>query len=204
MRHGTVQVHTPLRNIEVTSCSTGGGRGGILGDLQRRDFTINALALSYPDGQLLDPFGGQEDLLAGTLRGAVADALARFREDPLRTLRAGRFVSVYGFELEPQTFDAIAKAAPGLQEVACERIREEFFKMLLGKHFGDGFEMMLRGSVVPEILPEFSMLKEDGDGLVRRRSVVEHVVRAVQFCPYRIRCDWLRCFIISVKKERRG
>ena len=112
VRHGTVQVHTRLRSIEVTSCPAG-EREGILADLKRRDFTVNALALSYPAGVLLDPYGGQEDLLAGSLR-AVEDAPSRFREDPLRTLRAGRFISVYGFRIESRTFAALQEAAPGL------------------------------------------------------------------------------------------
>ena len=182
--HGTVQVHTRLRNIEVTSCPPG-GRQGILADLQRRDFTVNALALSYPDGLLLDPFGGQKDLRAGTLR-AVEDARARFREDPLRTLRAGRFISVYGFELESQTFAALAEAAPGLQAVACERIREEFFKMLLGKYFRDGFKVMLRSHVVPEILPELSVVSGDERVAPGYAEAVAHALNAVHFSPYRI------------------
>ncbi|HTY21721.1 MAG TPA: hypothetical protein VMC85_01225, partial [Desulfomonilaceae bacterium] len=87
VRHGTVQIHSGQRTIEATSCPAAGPEG-ILADLKRRDFTVNALALSYPEGQLIDPFGGQNDLLSLTLR-AVGDARARFYEDPLRTLRAG-------------------------------------------------------------------------------------------------------------------
>lgn len=184
IRHGTVQVHTPLRSLEVTFCPPGGGQG-ILADLRRRDFTVNALALSYPQGRLLDPFGGQKDLLAGTLR-AVEDARARYREDPLRTLRAGRFISAYGFELEPQSFAALEEAAPGLQEVACERIREEFFKMLLGENFRNAFEVMSRGQIVPQILPELAVVIEDGICGSDLGQEVEHVVKSVQFSPYRL------------------
>ena len=185
VRHGTVQVHTRLRSIEVTSCPAG-GREGILADLKRRDFTVNALALSYPAGVLLDPFGGQEDLLAGSLR-AVEDAPSRFREDALRTLRAGRFVSVYGFKIEPRTFVALEEAAPGLQGVARERIREELFKMLLGKYFREGFEVLMRGHVIQEILPEFSWVSEsEGLGL-RCAAGVEHAVNTAHLSPSRIR-----------------
>ena len=184
IRHGTVQVHTRLRSLEVTSCP-GGGREGILADLRRRDFTVNALALSYPDGELLDLFGGREDLRAGRLR-AVEDAGARFREDPLRTLRAGRFVSVYGFELEPQTFAALAEAAPGLRKVACERLREEFFKMLLGKYFREALAVMFRGQVVPEILPELAVTRDGERTAAGNAAAVEHAVNTVHFSPFRL------------------
>jgi tRNA nucleotidyltransferase (CCA-adding enzyme) len=152
LRHGTVQIHTAKKNIEVTSCPSAGFEG-IIADLQRRDFTVNALAFSYPQGQLIDPFGGQKDLLSRTLR-SVGDAGCRFAEDPLRTLRAGRFMSAYGFNIDPQTFMALKEAAPGLQRVSRERIREEFFKMLLGEFFPDAFDEMVRGGVIQEFLPE--------------------------------------------------
>ncbi len=185
VRHGTVQVHTRLRSIEVTSCPAG-EREGILADLKRRDFTVNALALSYPAGVLLDPYGGQEDLLAGSLR-AVEDAPSRFREDPLRTLRAGRFISVYGFRIESRTFAALQEAAPGLQGVAQERVREELFKMLLGKYFREGFEVLMRGHVIQEILPEFSRVNEsEGLGL-HCAAGVEHAVNTAHLSPSRIR-----------------
>jgi tRNA nucleotidyltransferase (CCA-adding enzyme) len=185
VRHGTVQVHTRLRSIEVTSCPAG-EREGILADLKRRDFTVNALALTYPAGVLLDPCGGQEDLLAGILR-AVEDAPSRFREDPLRTLRAGRFISVYGFKIEPRTFAALEEAAPGLRGVARERIREELFKMLLGKYFREGFEMLVRGHVIQEMLPEFSRVSE-GEGLgFHCVPGVAHAVNTVHLSPPRIR-----------------
>lgn len=183
IRHGTVQVHTRLRSVEVTSCPPGGE--GILADLRRRDFTVNALALSYPDGELLDLFGGEDDLRAGRLR-AVEDARARFREDPLRTLRAGRFVSVYGFELEPETFTALAEAAPGLRKVACERIREEFFKMLLGKHFREAFAVMSRGHVVLEILPELKVASDGERAAAENAPALAHAVNTVHFSPYRL------------------
>ncbi len=152
LRHGTVQIHSGQNNIEVTSCPAA-GLEGILADLKRRDFTINALALSYPEGKLIDPFGGQSDLLSQTLK-AVDDAPMRFREDPLRTLRAGRFMSVYGFQLDPETFVALKDTAPELHLVSRERIREELFKMLLGEHFPDAFGWMVQGGVIQEILPE--------------------------------------------------
>ena len=180
-RHGTVQVHTRVRSIEVTSCA-GAGLQGIRADLQRRDFTINALALTYPDGLLLDPFRGREDLATRTLR-AVENASARFREDPLRTLRAGRFSSVYGFKIEPLTFAALQETAPRLQGVAWERIRDEFFKMLLGRQVRKGFAVLIRGGILPVILPE---LTEDAEEGTDREEALEHLINSVAYSPRRI------------------
>jgi tRNA nucleotidyltransferase (CCA-adding enzyme) len=187
LRHGTVQIHCDNEIIEVTSCPTAGPEG-ILADLQRRDFTANALAFSYPDGQLLDPFGGQRDILSQTLR-SVGDAGSRFSEDPLRTLRAGRFLSVYGFNVEPDTFAAIQKVASGLQRVSFERIREEFFKMLLGKYFTNAFNEMMRGGVIQQFLPELAAqamaILTDLDGA--SLDLIEHSIDAVQCSPFRLR-----------------
>ncbi len=186
LRHGTVQVHTGQTNIETTSCPAP-GLEGILIDLKRRDFTVNALAYSYPEGELLDPAGGQRDLHLGVLR-AVEDPFLRFNEDPLRTLRAGRFMSVYGFDIEEQTFIALRGASPGLQRVAIERIREEFFKMLLGEHFSEAFGAMLRGGVIREILPELSGRgSSEGANSGCREEVLDHSVRAVFNSPFRLR-----------------
>ncbi len=180
-RHGTVQVHTRVRSIEVTSCA---GLQGIRADLQRRDFTINALALTYPDGLLLDPFRGRWDLATRTLR-AVENASARFREDPLRTLRAGRFSSVYGFEIEPLTFAALQETAPRLQGVAWERIRDEFFKMLLGRQVRKGFAVLIRGGILPVILPEVTRDAEEGTDRDCEETL-EHLVNCVAYSPRRI------------------
>ena len=175
LRHGTVQIHTGQNNVEVTSCPAA-GLEGILADLKRRDFTINALALSYPEGKLIDPFGGQNDLLSQTLK-AVDDAPMRFREDPLRTLRAGRFMSVYGFHLAPETFAALRDTAPQLHLASRERIREELFKMLPGEYFPDAFGWMVRGGVIQEILPE---LMESSFAFTRRRMEDRGADRGMQ------------------------
>ncbi len=185
LRHGTVQIHAGKMKIEVTSCP-GPGIGGITADLRRRDFTVNALALSYPEGRLIDPFGGRGDLFSRTLR-AVDDARARFREDPLRTLRAGRFMSVCGFSLDPETFAALKNEAPGIRRVARERVREELFKMLPGAYFRDAFGCMVRGRVIQEILPEMAASSNEPDRQGDRATVLEHTVRAVHCSPPRLR-----------------
>ena len=101
-------------------------------DLARRDFTINALALSSVDGaapQIIDPFGGQKDLESGKIK-SVGDPDKRFLEDALRMLRAVRFASTFGFEIDPQIFDAIRKNSASIKYIAKERIRDEILKII--------------------------------------------------------------------------
>jgi tRNA nucleotidyltransferase/poly(A) polymerase len=152
LRHGTVQVLTPDREVEVTTVP-GSGAEGVQADLGRRDFTVNAMAWAFPQGVFLDPHGGRRDLGEGRLCG-VGDAAQRFREDPLRTLRAGRFVSTCGLRIEAATFEALKQEAAGLIRVAPERIREEWLRLLLGRGMWEGVVSMWRGGVIRVTLPE--------------------------------------------------
>lgn len=127
-------------------------------DLQRRDFTISAMALKAIDTQshtfeLLDPFHGQTDLEQGLVR-AVGDPHQRFAEDALRMLRAIRFASQLGFTIETQTFAAIQQHASTLQAIAFERIRDEFFKMLVSPYPDQAIALMFNASLLQFILPE--------------------------------------------------
>ncbi len=172
IRHGTVRIHTRLRDVEVTSYP-GARLEGILADLARRDFTINALALSYPEGALLDPHDGRADL-DGRLLRAVGDANARFGEDPLRVLRAFRFVSELGFRIHEDTYVAVVPGAAGLLTVAGERIREELFRILLGGHASESLSLMRDTGTLRTILPEL----DDGAAL--------HTIPAIGECPPRL------------------
>lgn len=110
----------------------------ILEDLQRRDFTINALAYHPFTHRWLDPEGGRADLTRGVVR-AVGDPGRRFAEDYLRILRMVRFAARFGFSIDPETFAAARAAAPGLRQLSAERVREEWFKGLVSarqvRHF---------------------------------------------------------------------
>lgn len=185
IRHGTVQVLSGRRAVEVTS-SSGTEREGIVDDLKRRDFTVNAIALEYPSLKLIDPFGGQRDIQAAVLRG-VGDARARFREDPIRTLRAGRFVSVYGFSVEEITFDALRGEAQGLDSVAVERVREEMFKLLLGDYLREAFALMNRSGVIRVVLPEILDGSQQESNITVRQRAYEHLVRCAQLSQKRLR-----------------
>lgn len=201
IRHGTVQVLTGRRSVEVTSYA-GTGREGIVDDLERRDFTVNAIALAYPSLELIDPFGGQRDIQAAVLRG-VGDARARFREDPIRTLRACRFVSVYGFSVEQNTFDALKGEVQGLASVAVERIREEMFKFLLGDYLPEAFELMNRSGAVRIVLPEILEGPQQESNSTARQKICEHLVRCTHFSQKRLRLRLAALFHDVAKLDMR-
>jgi tRNA nucleotidyltransferase (CCA-adding enzyme) len=141
IQHGTVSVVLNRERFEVTTFRMDGdyedGRRplevvfvrSLREDLARRDFTINAMALGR-DGELHDPFGGQDDLRVRLVR-AVGEPERRFQEDALRMLRGIRFAAQLGFEIESATKTAIWREAHRLKTIARERIREEWHKMLL-------------------------------------------------------------------------
>ena len=139
-RFGTIGVLDPAGALhEVTTFRrdvTTDGRHAVVAfgvslddDLARRDFTINALAYHPLRAAWRDPFGGATDLAAGVIR-AVGTADERFREDYLRILRALRFAARFDFTIEPATWDALRTAAPGLDALSAERVRDEWFKGL--------------------------------------------------------------------------
>ncbi len=185
IRHGTVQIRTERRGVEVTSVPFR-GEEGIIRDLSRRDFSVNAMALSFPEAQLLDLHNGRNDLEKRVLR-ATGNPLERFREDPLRVLRAARFVSVYGFGIEERTFEAMREEAHGLSYVAGERIRDELCKLLLGDHVVEAFGWMKRSGTLDVIFSEIL----ECCGRTQREDPLyddyEHTLLTVSHCPRRLR-----------------
>lgn len=146
-------------------------------DLSRRDFTMNALVYNEREG-IKDLFGGLDDIKNGVVR-AIGVAENRFREDALRILRAMRFASTLGFEIEKETKAAMIKCAPLLNNISGERISAELNKLLVGKNVGG----VLRScrEVFEVILP---VIKEMHGFLQRTKyhiyDVWEHTVRAVE------------------------
>ena len=141
IKHGTVTVLTGAGGVEVTTFRAEGGYadgrhpdavtfgGDLAGDLSRRDFTINAMALG-PDGAVIDPFGGRADLKAGLIR-CVGEPERRFGEDALRMLRAVRFSAQLDFAIEGATAEALRKSAGLTARLSAERVRAELEKTLL-------------------------------------------------------------------------
>lgn len=127
-------------------------------DVARRDFTINALLLDPANGEVLDFVGGRDDLRDGIIR-AIGEPERRFEEDKLRMLRAVRFAARFGYAIEPRTFSAIKKLAPGIHQVSAERVRDELTKILTEGHARRGFELLDETGLLVEVLPEIAKMK---------------------------------------------
>lgn len=165
IQHGTVTVLVKGTHVEVTTFRTEDGyvdgrrptavtfRTDVVEDLSRRDFTINAMAFSPTRGELVDPFDGQGDLSRRLVR-AVGDAVARFSEDGLRSLRAVRFATVLDFALHPYTQAAIPTTLPVFRKVSTERVRDEFEKTLMSPRAPSGLALLQQVQLLPEFLPE--------------------------------------------------
>jgi putative nucleotidyltransferase with HDIG domain len=127
-------------------------------DALRRDFTINALLLDPVGGEVLDFVYGRADLDSKLIR-AIGDPERRFREDHLRLLRAVRFATRLGFEIEADTFAAIRRLAPSIQSVSAERVRDEITRILTEGGARRGMELLDATGLLQEVLPEVAALK---------------------------------------------
>lgn len=152
-------------------------------DLSRRDFTVNALALSLSNGteeEIVDPFGGREDLQKKMIR-AVGDAGERLEEDALRLMRAVRFSAQLGFEIEEKTAKAVKEKAGLLEFIAKERIRDEFFKLLMTDDAGGGVRRMEELGLLKHAVPEICEGVGMDQNLHHQYTVFEHNVRALEY-----------------------
>lgn len=168
---GTAQFHYEGMEIEFVGARKESYRrnsrkpivenGSLEDDLLRRDFTINALAMSLTPGEewrLIDLFGGQKDLQACKIVTPREPGIT-FDDDPLRMMRAVRFASQLGFSIAPHVFDAIVKYAVRLHIVSSERIVDEFNKILLSPRPSEGLFLLERTGLLAHFLPEVDALK---------------------------------------------
>ena len=165
LQHGTVTVVHGGEHYEVTTLrgetTYSDGRhpdevhfvDDITADLARRDFTINAIAVATDNGALVDPFHGRADIDAKLIR-AVGRAFERFSEDGLRVLRAARFSATLGFELDPETFAAIAPTLDTFRKVSAERVRDEWIKTMKAKTPSRAFDVMRASGILGVSCPE--------------------------------------------------
>jgi len=151
-------------------------------DAAHRDFTVNAMVAAWPGLELLDPVSGLADLDAQRLR-SPGDPAERFGEDPLRVLRAARFVAELGFALDCGTEEAACIAAPLLAKVAAERVRDELTALLLGPHVGEGLRVALRTGALAETLPEVAALDGVTQPTFHDLDVFAHTVMTVEGTP---------------------
>lgn len=149
------------------------------GDLSRRDFTVNAMALRVPDLEFVDPFGGASDLAKGVLRTPV-DPRQSFDDDPLRMMRAVRFVAQLGFTIETNTAEAIVDMVDRLDIVSAERIRDEITKLLLSDRPRKGLEALVESGIAKRVLPEIPALQLEIDEHHRHKDVFEHTMMVLE------------------------
>lgn len=142
-------------------------------DLQRRDFTVNALALRVPQLVLVDPSRGVDDLIAGLLR-TPGTPEASFGDDPLRMLRAARFVAQLGFRLDDDARRAMTAMADRIDIVSAERIRGELAKLLESDRPRSGIELLVETGLADRILPEVPALRLQVDEHHHHKDVYQH------------------------------
>ncbi len=143
------------------------------GDLSRRDFTVNAMAVRLPDLSFVDPFDGLADLAAGTLRTPVT-ARQSFDDDPLRMMRAARFAAQLGFRIDPDAAAAATEMAERITIVSAERVRDELVKLLLSPTPRPGIRALVELGLADHVLPELPALRLEIDEHHRHKDVYEH------------------------------
>ena len=148
-------------------------------DLHRRDFTINAMAISLNNGEFVDLFDGIGDLERGIIRTPL-DPDVTFSDDPLRMMRAIRFATQLGFNLDAQTFDSIGKNRERIHIITRERIAEELNKIMLARRPSEGWLLLDKTGLLPLIFPELAALKgvevKDGRG---HKDVFYHTLQVL-------------------------
>ena len=148
-------------------------------DLSRRDFTVNAMAIRLPDLELVDPFGGIADIAAGRLRTPLPPEES-FTDDPLRMLRAARFMAGFGLEPDPDIRAAVEKLRDRLDIVSAERIRDELDKLIQVERPTEGLRFLVSTGLADHFLPELSGLSLEQDPIHRHKDVLEHTYAVVE------------------------
>ena len=176
LKHDTVSLVSDGQTFEITTFR--GEKGNIEEDLCLRDFTINAMALDEETGGIFDPCGGQRDLMKHVVR-ASGNPHARFREDPLRLLRAVRFASETGFCIERNTLVAMGDLANLLKSIAQERIRDELIRILMSEKPSASFNLMIKTNILKEFLPELQEGRFKRQNTYHRYTILKHILKTV-------------------------
>ncbi|MGI5493062.1 CCA tRNA nucleotidyltransferase [Microtetraspora malaysiensis] len=145
------------------------------GDLARRDFAVNAMAVRLPGHEFVDPHGGLSDLMAKVLR-TPATPEQSFDDDPLRMLRAARFASQLGFTVDPKAVEAMTAMAGRIEIVSAERIRDELDKLVCGGQPREGLSLLVETGLAAHVLPELPKLRLEIDEHHRHKDVYEHTL----------------------------
>ncbi len=150
-------------------------------DLSRRDFTINAMALELGTDELrlIDPFGGAADLMANLLRTPL-DPEVSFSDDPLRMMRAARFISGFGLKPAAGLIEAVEHLAPRLSIVSKERIRQELDKLMVVDSPAAGIWFLVQTGLAAQFLPELPAMELEQDPIHRHKDVLAHTIAVVE------------------------
>jgi poly(A) polymerase len=151
----------------------------LLSDLGRRDFTVNAMAVRVFDRVFVDPFDGLLDLALSRLRtpGSPADS---FSDDPLRMLRAARFMAQLKMTVDPEAVDAMARMAGRIDVISAERIRDELVKLIMTDHPRRGIELLVDTGLCEHFLPEVPALSLEIDEHHRHKDVYQHSLTVLE------------------------
>ena len=151
----------------------------LVDDLRRRDFTVNAMAVSLPEHRFTDPYGGLADLASRVIR-TPGTPQESFGDDPLRMLRAARFASQLRFQVDPPVVAAMREMAGDLRRITAERIREEFTRLLCGADPLAGLRLLVDTGLADQFLPELSGLRLEIDEHAQHKDVYEHTLTVVR------------------------
>lgn len=187
---GTIAARKGERTIEVTTYRTESYDpasrkpdvaygDSLTGDLRRRDFTVNAMAVRLPGPDFVDPFGGLDDLAARVLR-TPGTPQESFSDDPLRMMRAARFAAQLGFAVAPDVVDAMTEMAERITIVSAERVRDELSRMVLAPHPRVGLELLVRTGLAEHVLPELPALQLEIDEHHRHKDVYQHSLTVLE------------------------
>jgi poly(A) polymerase len=153
----------------------------IEGDLSRRDFTVNAMALELTskEPKFIDPFGGLDDLAKKILR-TPASAQQSFSDDPLRMMRAARFASQLNFEIHQDVLNAMQTMTSRISIISAERIRDEFIKLLMSDNPRIGITILVDTGLATLVLPEIPKLRLEVDEHHHHKDVYEHSITVLE------------------------
>ncbi len=151
----------------------------LAGDLARRDFAINAMALSVPGHEFTDPHGGLAQL-AGAVIDTPGTPEQSFHDDPLRMLRAARFTSQLGFEVAPRVVQAMTEMADAIDRITVERVSAELAKLMLGEHPRAGLLLLTDTTLADRVLPELPALRLEQDEHAQHKDVYQHSLTVLE------------------------
>ena len=186
---GTIGAHRQSLRLEITTYRAEAYDGmsrnpvvqygtNLLDDLRRRDFAVNAMAVSLPEHRFTDPYSGLEDLANRLLR-TPGTPQESFGDDPLRMLRAARFAAQLRFAVAPEVIEAMTAMARDLRRITAERIRDEFTKLLTGADPITGLRLLVDTGLAEEFLPELPALRVAVDEHAQHKDVYEHTLTVI-------------------------